>query len=296
MVKSEHPKMAVIHYGKFFTYEVNTEKKIKWNFFFHLKKWGCCHEAAQSDMDKRQRKAHIGVDWCIEIRDKLKHKHKNLQNGNTEWTDLALRAEARNEKVENPRHHSTTLLCKTQSLLSDHSLWSTSSISWSIPKGWLILKGLSEPLITSFMTHRQPFLPLWPMADSSHLCRWSAAHTVPLLYAAVTGCCTLIFLQVFTFCNASSAAKSTTVQQYPGGRRKAQAERWSAWGHKNWQHQTEAAQESCILTHTLVLSPGFLPCEKHSLTLFSRVSHHSNFYLNLESATLNKSDENSEPC
>lgn len=54
------------------------------------------------------------MDWCIEIRDKLKHKHKNLQNGNTEWTDLALRAEARIEKVENPRHHSTTLLRKTQ--------------------------------------------------------------------------------------------------------------------------------------------------------------------------------------
>lgn len=47
--------------------------------------------------------------------------------------------------------------------------------------------------------------------------------------------------------------------------RGAQAERWPARGHTNWQHQTEAVQEFCILTHTSVLSPGFLLCEKHPL-------------------------------
>lgn len=48
------------------------KKEISENCLFHLKIWGCFHEAAQSDMDERPRKAHIWVDWCTEISDKLK--------------------------------------------------------------------------------------------------------------------------------------------------------------------------------------------------------------------------------
>lgn len=49
-----------------------------------------------------------------------------------------------------------------QSLLSHCSSRTVNSISWSIPKCWLILKGLSElrsSLISCFLTHRRPFPP-----------------------------------------------------------------------------------------------------------------------------------------
>lgn len=204
-----------------------------------------------------------------------------------------------------------------QTLLPHCSLVTVNSITLSNLKCWLVLERLSElgsSLIICFLTHKQP-CPLCSQYSWQQPSLWvvSCQHCT----ACVCSChgqlhsyfaIGIYFPQHFLCCKEHHSTAMSW------GKGEAQRERCPNQGHTH-RDQTKAVQESYILTSTvplcgvlnqetfhigtLILVLPVLPQTSLSVRniLSSILQNQSlNFYLNLDSAVCNTSDENSKLC